>query len=180
MCDCCSAGLLASVYLPLWHAGSSGFISTRFYLCDAWSTPRFHRRRTACLASNCLRRCGYEGHLDGSVGSVRISRRPELTSTFPFTFPFTFPCPLHLFPLFLSSRRQHPDQHVPPGRPALPVRLPGAHAGGAAGAHRVRHQAGEKQRAVAGWGGAGGFIAEPRELVPSSGGVFEDTLYTQY
>jgi hypothetical protein len=40
------------------------------------------------------------------------------------------------------SRRQHPDQPVPPQRAALLLCLPGAHACGAAGPEPLRHQAG--------------------------------------
>lgn len=40
------------------------------------------------------------------------------------------------------SRRQHPGQPVPPQRAALLLRVPGAHARGAARARALRHQAG--------------------------------------
>lgn len=53
----------------------------------------------------------------------------------PSEMPSVSPCTCPLPPT--CSRRQHLDQHLPPGRPALPLCLPGADAGGAACARAV-------------------------------------------
>jgi hypothetical protein len=77
-----------------------------------------------------------------------LARAPSASPSFPAPPPN-------------NSRRQHPDQPVPPQRAALLLCLPGAHARGAARAQPVRHQAGA---AAHGWGRGGGGVGRGQPL----------------